>query len=64
MPTSENHTTEKPQQPRTLCKLLTVKGGKFKFYAQRKKLAPFIGNVTKVKISSEINPPLFKRDYV
>ena len=38
----------------------TVKGRKFKFSAQEKDLAPFVGNGTKVKIPSEIKPPLVK----
>ena len=35
------------------------KGGKFKFSAQGGDLAPFVGNMTKVKIPSEIKPPLY-----
>ena len=38
-------------------KLLTVKGGKFKLLAHGRNLAPLFGNVTKVKMSSEINLP-------
>mgnify|MGYP001393247225 CR=1 FL=1 len=37
---------------------LPVKGGKFKISAQRRNLAPFLGNGTKVKIPSEIKLPL------
>jgi hypothetical protein len=33
-------------------------GGKFEFSAQGSDLALFVGNETKVKIPSEINPPL------
>ena len=33
-------------------------GGKLKFKAQGSNLAPFIGNGTKIKITSEIKPPL------
>ena len=33
-------------------------GGKFKFSAQESDLAPFVGNGTKVKMPSEIKPPL------
>ena len=40
------------------CKLFSVTGGKFKFSAQENDLAPFVGNGTKVKIPSEIKPPL------
>jgi hypothetical protein len=35
-------------------------GGKFKFSVQGSDLAPFVGNGTKVKIPSEINPILVK----
>ena len=42
-------------------KLFTEKGGKFKFSSQGQYLASFIGNVTKVKIPSEIKPPLFRQ---
>ena len=38
--------------------MFTEKGGKFEFSAQGQELAPFVGNVTKVKIPSEIKPPL------
>ena len=34
--------------------------GKFKYSAQKSDLARFVGNGTKVKIPSEIRPPLFK----
>ena len=33
-------------------------GGKFKFSAQESALAPFVGSGTKVKIPSDIKPPL------
>ena len=33
-------------------------GGKFKFSDQGSDLAPFVGNGTKIKIPSEIKPPL------
>ena len=39
-------------------KLFDEKGGKFEISAQGHDLAPFVGNVTKVKILSEIKPPL------
>ena len=39
-------------------KLFTEKGGKFEFSSQGHNLVPFVGNVTKVKIPSEIKPPL------
>ena len=39
-------------------KLFNEKGKKFKFSAQGRDLAPFVGNGTKVKIPSEIKPPL------
>ena len=39
-------------------KLFTEKGGKFEFSAQGEELAPFVGNVTKVKIPSEVKPSL------
>ena len=39
-------------------KLFSVLGVKFKFSAQENDLAPFVGNGTKAKISSEIKPPL------
>ena len=39
-------------------KLFTVMDGKFKFSAQGSDLAQIIGNGTKVKIPSEIKPPL------
>ena len=42
-------------------KLFTAKGGKFKLSAQWRDLAPFFGNVTKVKVPSEIKLPLAKR---
>ena len=45
-------------------KLFTVKGGKFKLSAQGQDLAPLFGNVTKVKILSEIKPPLARLDFV
>ena len=38
--------------------LFTEKGGKFKFSAQVSDLPFFVGNGTKVKIPSEIKPPL------
>ena len=38
--------------------LFTVKGGKFKLSAHGQDLAPFFGNVTKVKIPSKIKLPL------
>ena len=41
-----------------LKKLFNGIGGKFKFSAQVSDLAPFVGNGTKVKIPSEINPTL------
>ena len=44
-----------------LNQLFTVMGGKFKLSAQGRDLAPFVGNGTKVKIPSEIKPPLIKR---
>ena len=43
-----------------LNKLFTEKGRKFEFSAQGQDLAPFVGNVTKIKIHSEIKSPLFK----
>ena len=39
-------------------KLCNVIGRKFKFSGQGSDLAPFVGNGTKVKIPSEINPTL------
>ena len=39
-------------------KLVTVKGGKFNLSAQGRDLAPIFCNVTKVKMPSEIKPPL------
>ena len=33
----------------------------FKFSARKSDLAPFVGNGTKVKTSSEIKPPLYKQ---
>ena len=39
-------------------KLFTVKGRKLKLSTQGQGFAPFFGNVTKVKIYSEIEPPL------
>ena len=33
-------------------------GEKFKFYAQRSDLTPFVGNSTKIIVPSEIKPPL------
>ena len=39
-------------------KLFSVKGEKFKLSAQGRDLALFVGNGTKVKIPSEIKPPL------
>ena len=39
-------------------KLFSVMGGKFKFSAHQSDLASFVGNGTKVKIPSEIKPPL------
>ena len=45
-----------------LNKLLTIMDGKFKFAVQSKDLAPFIGNGTKIKIPSEIKPPLVYPD--
>ena len=44
----------------SLNKLFTEKCGKFKFSAQGRDLAPFVGNGTKVKMPSEIKPPLKK----
>ena len=41
-----------------LNKLFTEKCGKFKFSAQGRDLALFVGNGTKVKIPSEIKPAL------
>ena len=38
--------------------LFNVMGGKFKFSAQGSDLAHFFGNRTKIKIPSEIKPPL------
>ena len=40
--------------------LFTAQCRKFKFSAQEKDLAPFVSNVTKVKIPSEIKPSLMK----
>ena len=48
------------EQAVNLNKLLSVMGGKFKFSAQGRELAPFFGNGTKVKIPSEIKPHLGK----
>ena len=45
-------------------KLFTVKGGKFTLSAHGQDLAPLFGNVTKVKILSEIKPPLAWLDFV
>ena len=39
-------------------KLFTEKGRKFKFSTQGQNGAPFVGNLTKIKIPSEIKPPL------
>ena len=41
-----------------LNKLFTGMGEKFKFYAQRSDLTPFVGNSTKIIVPSEIKPPL------
>ena len=35
-------------------------GGKLKISAQGRDLAPFVGNGTKIKITSEVKPPLVK----
>ena len=43
-------------------KLLIVMAGKFKFSAQGSDLAPFVGNGTKIKISSDIKQPLVCKD--
>ena len=43
-----------------LNKLFTEKGGKFQFSAQESDLASFVDNGTKVKIPSEIKPPLVR----
>ena len=40
---------------------LLLRGGKFKHSAQDGDLAPFVGNETKIKIPSEIKPPLAMR---
>ena len=37
---------------------ITDMGGKSKFSAHESDLAPFVGNGTKFKITSEIKPPL------
>ena len=41
-----------------LNKLFTEKGEKFESSAQGQDLASFVGNVSKIKIPSEIKPPL------
>ena len=41
-----------------LNKLFIVMDGKLKFSVQGSNLAPFVGNGTKIKIPSEIKPPL------
>ena len=45
-------------------KLVTVKSGKFKFSAQGKDLAPFVGNGTKVKIPNHVIKPPLSRDHL
>ena len=44
--------------------LFTVKSGKFRLSAQRRNLAPFVGNGTNVKMLYEIKLPLIDIIYV
>jgi hypothetical protein len=46
------------QLPEKTGKLFNFMDGKFNFSAQGSNLAPFVCNVTKLKILFEINPPL------